>query len=188
MFVPSTYSPPTPAPLLILLHGAGQEAKEWTSARMQALLDTKGIVGIMPDSRLPTWDMIYDDYGIDVKFIDRAMEHVFTRCLIDPARIALAGFSDGATYALSLGITNANLTRTVLAFSPGFVKPAAKTGKPRIFISHGTNDPILPIDATSREIVAALREKNYPLRYEEFEGGHQVTPEIAMHAIDYFLN
>jgi len=34
------------------------------------------------------------------------------------------GFSDGASYALSVGITNGDLFTHVIAFSPGFVAPA----------------------------------------------------------------
>jgi phospholipase/carboxylesterase len=137
---------------------------------------------------MPTWDMIYTgDYGPDVRFLDKALALAFSRCRIDQKKIALGGFSDGATYALSLGITNANFFSTVLAFSPGFVKPAVKTGKPRIFIGHGTQDEILPIDMTSREIVAALKEKNYPVKFEEFDGNHTMTRDEVAHAIDWFL-
>jgi phospholipase/carboxylesterase len=152
------------------------------------LFDKDAIVVVIPDSRNPTWDMIYmGEYGPDVQFIDRALGLAFKRCRIDPDKVALGGFSDGATYALSLGITNANLFHTILAFSPGFVQPAVKTGKPRIFIGHGRQDEILPIDLTSREIVAALKEKNYPVKFEEFDGNHTMTREEVTHAIDYFM-
>lgn len=187
LYVPPTYMPSHPSPLLVLLHGAGQSAREFTESPLGEIFDKDAIVVVIPDSRQATWDMIRGDYGPDVRFIDRALALAFTRCRIDPRRVAVGGFSDGATYALSLGITNANLFQTVLAFSPGFVRPAVKTGKPRIFIGHGTNDEILPIDQTSREIVAALKEKNYALRYEEFEGGHRMTKEEVLHAIDWLM-
>jgi predicted esterase len=187
MYVPPTYSPDKASPLLILCHGAGHDSHEWTRTPLPELFNKDAIVAIMPDSRQMTWDMIYGDYGPDVRFIDEAMALAFRRCRIDPRRIALGGFSDGATYALSLGITNANLFSTILAFSPGFVRPAAKTGKPRIFIGHGTRDEVLPIELTSREIVAALEEKNYPVHFEEFDGPHTVTTEEAKHAIAWFM-
>ena len=187
IYVPPTYTPLQASPLLVLMHGAGQSSQEFTRSPLGELFDKDAIVVVIPDSRGPTWDMIYDDYGVDVEFIDRALKFAFTRCRIDPKRVALGGFSDGATYALSLGITNANLFKTVLAFSPGFVKPAAKTGKPRIFIGHGTRDQILPIDITSREIVAALKEKNYPVKFEEFDGPHTMTREEVRHAIDWLM-
>ena len=164
-----------------------KQAREFADAPLGELFDRDRIVVVIPDSRGATWDMIYGEYGPDVKFIDLALALAFSRCRIDSRLIALGGFSDGATYALSLGITNADLFRTVLAFSPGFVKPALKTGKPRIFIGHGTQDHILPIDATSREIVAALREKNYPVKYEEFEGPHTMTTTEVTHAIDWLM-
>ena len=69
--------------------------------------------------------------------LDRALEWTFSRYAIDQACMAVGGFSDGASYALSLGITNGDLFTHVLAFSPGFVAPAAQRGSPRIFVSHG---------------------------------------------------
>jgi phospholipase/carboxylesterase len=188
IYIPPTYDASRPSPLLVLLHGAGQSAKEFTRGPLSEIFDKDRIVVVIPDSRMPTWDMIYGgEYGPDVRFLDRALTLAFTKVRIDPKRIALGGFSDGATYALSLGITNANFFSSVLAFSPGFVKPAVKTGKPRIFIGHGTQDEILPIDMTSREIVAALREKNYPVKYEEFEGNHTMTRAEVEHAIDWMM-
>lgn len=188
IYVPKTYSPSRPSPLLVLLHGAGHDSSEWSKGPLADLFDESRVVVVMPDSRRTTWDMMYGDYGPDVRFIDRALALAFSECRIDPARTALAGFSDGGTYALSLGITNANLFTSLIAFSPGTVRPAAKTGKPRIYITHGTQDQILPIEETSREIVAALKEKNYPVTYEEFEGSHTVSRETARKALGWWLN
>lgn len=39
------------------------------------------------------------------------------------------------------------------AFSPGFMVPPVVVGKPRIFISHGTQDQALEIDSTSWRLV-----------------------------------
>jgi len=188
IYIPPTYTPLQASPLLVMLHGAGQSAQEFSrSPRLGSYFDKDAIVVIFPDSRGPTWDFVYGDYGPDVQFIDKALKYAFSQCNIDPKKIALGGFSDGASYALSLGITNANLFSTVLAFSPGFVKPAIKTGKPRIFIGHGTQDDILPIDVTSREIVAALKEKNYPVHFETFDGPHTVTPDEMRHAVEWMM-
>lgn len=40
---------------------------------------------------------------------------------IDPAHVAIGGFSDGASCALSLGLVNGDLFTHVMAFSPGLV-------------------------------------------------------------------
>ena len=52
-------------------------------------------------------------------------------------------------------------------------------GKPQFFISHGTADPILPIDQCSRVIVPALKRRGYDVTFREFEGRHEVPPDIA---------
>jgi len=100
--------------------------------------------------------------------------------------VALAGVSDGASYALSLGIANGDVFTHLIAFSPGFVSPPGQQGQPRVFISHGTADPILPIDACSRRIAPGLHQAGYDVTYLEFDGGHTVPPEIANEAWNWF--
>ena len=68
---------------------------------------------------------------------------------------------------------NGDLFPRVVAFSPGFVVEGTAHGKPRLFISHGTADPILPIDRCSRVIVPALRARGYDVTFREFDGGHE---------------
>jgi phospholipase/carboxylesterase len=142
---------------------------------------------LVPDSREQTWDVIRGGYGPDVTYIDRALEQTFSRYNIDQARIAIGGFSDGASYALSIGITNGDLFTHVVAFSPGFVAKASEHGSPALFISHGTHDRVLPIEACSRKIVPRMKRAGYRVRYSEFDGPHTVPAEIAREAIDWFL-
>ena len=87
----------------------------------------------------------------------------------------------------SLGITNGDLFAHVLAFSPGFMMPAGQRGSPRVFVSHGTCDEVLPIDRCSRRIVPQLERAGYDTRYREFEGGHTVPPEVAREAVGWFV-
>jgi LysM repeat protein len=74
-----------------------------------------------------------------------------------------------------------------MAFSPGFVAPAPAQGCPRVFVSHGTADTVLPIDQCSRRIVPRLRQASYDVTYQEFEGPHTVPPDIAQTAVAWFL-
>jgi predicted esterase len=121
-------------------------------------------------------------YGPDVAAIDGALESTFSRYAVDPARVAVGGYSDGASYALSLGIANGDLFTYVLGFSPGFMAPTAQVGSPRIFVSHGIRDDWLPIERCSRRIVPQLEHAGYDVTYREFEGGHVVPPEIGREA------
>ena len=75
-----------------------------------------------------------------------------------------------------------------MAFSPGFVPSGVeKTGTPRIFISHGTKDQILPIETCSRRLVPALKGEGYTVKFEEFDGPHDVPVEIAREAMEWLL-
>jgi phospholipase/carboxylesterase len=187
LYVPATYRAGRPAPLVLLLHGAGEDARDGL-ALLRAQADEAGLILLAPASRGPTWDLIIGRgrYGPDVAAIDRALEQTFSRYAVDPARVAAGGYSDGASYALSLGIMNGDLFTHVLAFSPGFMAPAERRGSPRIFVSHGTRDKWLPIDRCSRRIVAQLERDGYDVRYREFEGGHVVPSEIGREAVDWF--
>lgn len=166
-------------PLVIMLHGAGGNA-----AGALRLIETAvpGALLLATESHDSTWDVIRGAYGPDVAFLDAALEEVFSRYRVDPRRIALAGFSDGASYALSLAIGNGDLVTHVLAFSPGFAAPPQPVGRPDIFISHGIEDEVLPINVCSRRLVPRLREAGYTVRYREFPAGHIVPPEIAAEA------
>lgn len=186
LYVPAGYDRERPAPLAVMLHGAGGNASH--GLRLLAdVADTHGLLLLAPASRGGTWDVIGGQYGPDVALIDRALRETFARCAVDPARLAVGGFSDGGSYALSLGLTNGDLFTHVVALSPGFMAAAARQGRPRIFVSHGTRDETLPIAVCSRRLVPALRQAGYDVTYQEFEGPHTVPPRIAALAADWFL-
>ena len=149
---------------------------------MRAGLHT-GLVLMAPDARGSTWDAIGGMLSWDVAFIDRALTSAFSRVRVDPTRVRIIGFSDGATYSLTLGIINGDLFSRIVAFSPGFVVSRTATGKPKMFITHGTSDTVLPIDQTSRVIVPALRNAGYDVEYHEFDGGHAVPADLLPEAV-----
>jgi phospholipase/carboxylesterase len=173
-----------PLPLLVLLHGAGGSG-EGVLRRIGPAADAAGVAVLSPSSRDSSWDAIRDGFGRDVAFVGRALERVFETVSVDAERIAVGGFSDGATYALSLGLINGDLFRRVVAFSPGFVVEGVTHGRPAFFVSHGTADPILPIDRCSRPIVSALRTRGYDVTFREFDGGHEVPPAIARAGMEW---
>jgi phospholipase/carboxylesterase len=183
LYVPRDNGPKKPEPLLILLHGATQSARLFE--RIGPAADSAGVVILAPDSRGTTWDAIRGDFGPDIAFLDRAIMKAFDRAHIDECRVVVGGFSDGASYALSLGIRNAQLLRGVVAFSPGFVIPSDKPERLPVFIRHGTNDQILPIERTSRPLQSALRDGGFELDYEEFEGPHTVRPADARKSLEW---
>ena len=168
------------------LHGAGGDARSGL-APLLGLAEGAGLVLVAPESRGRTWDVLLGGYGPDVESLDRSLEQAFRRYAVDPARVLIEGFSDGASYALSVGLANSGLFGHVMALSPGFVSSDRDGGRPRVFVAHGTEDAVLPIGPTSRMIVPRLRRDGVAVRYEEFDGPHTVPPEVARQAMDWFL-
>lgn len=168
---------------MLSLHGAGSHGDAALPARLREWADTAGGLILAPDSRGRTWDVLLGGFDADVAFIDSALDMVFSRIRVDPGRVVISGFSDGASYALSVGLGNGDLFSHVMAFSPGFMAPDAEEGRPPIFVSHGTGDPVLNVEACSRALVPILEQVGYDVSYVEFPGGHEVPPEIIERAL-----
>ncbi|HEY7474967.1 MAG TPA: hypothetical protein VH679_08145 [Vicinamibacterales bacterium] len=173
-----------PVPLLVLLHGAGGSGDRMLR-RLSAVGDAAGVALLAPDSRGSTWDAIRGEFDEDVVFLNQALEKVFQTVAVDPARLAIGGFSDGASYAVSLGLVNGDLFPRVVAFSPGFFVDATAYGKPKFFVSHGTNDSILPINRCGRLVVQRLRSRLYDVVFREFNGEHEIPPDVATEGMSW---
>jgi len=186
LYAPVGYKAGEPMALLVLLHGAGGTSMSAQYALPHA--DALGFIVVAPDSRDErTWDSILGLWGPDLEFIGEAMKYAKSKCSVKDDHIGLAGFSDGASYALSMGIGNGDVFSRIMAMSPGVMQPAAVRGKPKIFISHGVNDQVMPIDITSRKFVPRLKNLGYDVTYREYEGRHQLPPPIAREAFEWFI-
>src|SRR5204863_8761758 len=120
--------------------------------------DEFGVLVVAPDSRDDrTWDGVLRNWGPDVEFIAAAVDRVTRMCSVDRQRITVAGFSDGASYALSLGLTYGDQFSRIVAMSPGVMQSMASRGKPKVFVSHGKAEAVMPIAVTSRTIVPRLK-------------------------------
>ncbi|TQM37043.1 alpha/beta hydrolase [Pseudonocardia cypriaca] len=182
LHVPAGIDVGTPARLVVSLHGAGGDARAGLGP-LVPLAETHRLLVLAPTSQDRTWDVIVGGWGPDVRRIDEALKDVFASYPLDPRRLAISGFSDGASYALSLGLANADLFTHILAFSPGFVVPARPARTPGVYVSHGRADDVLPIDRTTRRIVPRLRSAGIPVEVHEFDGGHTVPAGIAAEAV-----
>jgi phospholipase/carboxylesterase len=173
-----------PRPLLVFLHGAGGSAAR-SLAAVGEQAAAAGVLVLAPTSVATTWDLLAGGLGRDVAVLDAALEHVFAGHPV--GRVAVGGFSDGASYALAIGLANGDLADAVVAFSPGFLAPPVTVGRPRVWVAHGTADRVLPVDACGRRVVRALAREGYPVTYEEFDGGHVVRPGDVTTAVSWWL-
>ncbi len=127
LYVPEGYMPAEEAPMVLMLRGSKGDAQSGISPFLD-LADAAGLVLLAPESRDPRdWDFVFPGYyGPDVELIDRALIQTFDRLAVDTGRVAIEGFSDGASYAVSLGLANGDLFTHVIAFSPGIVDQVAQ--------------------------------------------------------------
>lgn len=113
----------------------------------------------------------------------RFIDEVIAAHGVDPQRIYLLGFSQGAIMSLSLVLTHPERLAGVAAMSgrilpevlPKMAPPDAMRGLPMLVV-HGSDDPILPVHhgRAARDILAALP---VALTYREYAMGHYVSEE-----------
>lgn len=188
LYVPTTYNPATPAPLLVLLHDGGTSAQFWEDAGVGQLLDDLGVVIMAPDSRHADWDLfLTNGYRDDPAFINIALAWLFQRCNINASRIALGGFGNGASESFGLGFANGNLFTHVIGFSPNVLYAPFLQGKPKVMISHGTSDSVFSFEYTKSNIVARLQDAQYSVDFVEYSAGHVLPSTITRQAIEWFL-
>ena len=172
--------------LIVALHGAGGTPAGAIEA-FRGAWDEPGLVLIAPASKGQTWSILRSEQDLDLESVNLALAEAYERCTIDRRRIAVGGFSDGATYALTLGVSNGDLFPAVIAFSPGGIVAGEQRGVPRFFVSHGTLDSVLPIARAGDAVVRKLRQAGYPVTYRRFrrrprgpaghlEGGRPLVP------------
>ena len=193
LYIPSDHA--EPLPLLILLHKAGGSASEWFSGSgsYAPYADRGRFIILAPESPGQSWGTGAKEWGYDYVAINRALEEAFARCAIDRSRLAIGGFSDGASYALSLGLANGDVFRYIIAFSPGFIVRSQARGRsgptgveiPLVYIAHGQSDNVLPIASTSRIFVSSLRKNGYTVEFLEFSGGHHLSRQVADQAMSW---
>ncbi len=184
LYVPKGYRSGVPTPLVVMFHGAGSSGLNCQYAF--PIADEYGFLILAPDSRSElTWDLVLGSYGPDVEFLETAFGQTLRRCSIDRRRMAIAGHSDGASYALSFGIGVGDIFGHLIALSPGVMTPVAAKGKPKIFIAHGVNDQTMPIDDTSRKFVPRLKNLGYDVTYREYDGGHGAPAPLVHDAFEW---
>jgi len=162
---------------VLLLHDAGGDAEAFITPFI-AEADQSGHVLLAVDSRKQSWDFVGGSFGPDIAFIDNALVDTFSRYRIDATRVAIGGFSDGATMSLAVGLSNGDLFSDVVAWTPGALIDTKHRGEPGVFISHGSLDAIFPVGPNARAIVNSLRKQGYDVEYREFVGAHVLPPEI----------
>lgn len=186
LIVPAGLQATQPVALLVMFHGAGGSADKVLPFLIEHA-EQRNFLLLLPQSQFPTWDLVIGGNGPDLERLEKALNEVASRFTIDPSHLGFAGFSDGGSYALSVGLTNGDVASHVMVFSGGFMSVFQQNGTPRIFIAHGLADEQLPIETSARPHVAKLQAAAYEVTAVEFKGPHQIEPPVVALAMDFFL-
>jgi len=108
LFVPGGLDEHTPVPLFVMFHGAGGFPEKVLPFIEEHAERDKFLI-LAPHSMYPTWDIVVGGSGPDLERLQEALTEVTSRYRIDRDHLAFAGFSDGASYALSIGVTNGDI-------------------------------------------------------------------------------
>ena len=186
LFVPPGMDFSKPAPLIVALHGAQGAAFDGLKWFKAAATASKFLV-VAPPSRGESWTVDAGPVGADEAFIDLTLDWVCSRFPIDPLHLAVAGFSDGGTYALSTGMQNGDFFSDIIAFSPLNVVAPNAIGKPRIFMAGGRADQMVSL-ATVERMKNQLQGLGYDVMFDIHPKSHEVTDQSVKAAVTRFLS
>src|SRR5450432_2348899 len=102
---------------------------------------------------------------------------------IEAARIVLAGFSQGGAIALQAGLRHRERLGAIVALSTylpledSLDREAAAANKATpIFMAHGTQDPVVPLQLAEKS-AEALRTRGYGVQWHTYPMPHSVSAE-----------
>ena len=147
VYVPETYDPATPHPVVVALHGGSGNGRAFLWSWVCAAR-TRGAIVIAPSSVGQTWAIQGRDS--DSPHLAQILRFVQQRWTIDPTRILLTGMSDGGTFTYTSGLATGSpfthLAPVAAAFHPMLVAMAdteRMRGLP-LHIIHGDRDWMFP--------------------------------------------
>lgn len=193
---PEGYDSRETYPVVILLHGFG--ANMGDLAGLCPTLDADGYVYVCPNAPTPVevgfgsigyaWTPIGDqrtpaDVERAADMLDTLFREVTETYRVPEGGAVLGGFSQGGMMTYMSGLANPALFRGIVALSSSVREPEmlrkrlpAERGQP-IFISHGTRDPMIPIEE-GRKSLEFLTSEGYSPEYHEYVMGHEINQDV----------
>ena len=190
-YLPTDYDPSQKYPLVIQIHGGGQDGMRWADiTEWHAVAEREKFIVIYPNSLHPgRWDC--DDQ--DVNYLCKLIEHMEKNYSIDPQRIYMQGMSNGDMMTLSFTMKHPELIAAA-GYTSG---PCAKEGidgeKPvgdlPIMQERGELDLNWMLTPETEDVYHnryTLNDENREL-WEAVNGTEDVLPALAICGKDNFL-
>ncbi|MBW2292058.1 MAG: hypothetical protein JRG94_07065 [Deltaproteobacteria bacterium] len=193
LLTPSKIDPERRYPLFTVLHGAGRQDEMLVKACRDEP-DRRDAFFLVPRSVEPTWDLIVGGERPDLDFLEYAYDLIYRRYPIDPERQVLIGYSDGASYALSIALSNPQIFEAALCWAAGFVMPdgqavSSEDRKPEIYLEYGTHDELFPFEQIALPMKENLTRAGYRVKFSVDDGGrHWPSGTFQPEALDWYFN
>ncbi|QDU22337.1 extracellular catalytic domain type 1 short-chain-length polyhydroxyalkanoate depolymerase [Urbifossiella limnaea] len=156
--VPKGLDAKTPAPVVVVFHGAGMTARIMRAVTgLDAVADKHRFVVAYPDGTglIPTWNSGGIPFVVnktdDVVFARDLLDDLKAVAAVDPKRVYAAGFSNGGMMTYKLANEQADAFAAVCAVggTMTYEEPAPKRPVPVLHF-HGTDDAFVPMTGTPR--------------------------------------
>lgn len=182
-------------PVIILLHGYNSNEQDlfalWADLPENFLV----ISARAPNAIFPNGYAWYDLGGdgnpeahddqrkSSADLIRKFIKQIMVTYHANPARVYLAGFSQGAIMSYEVGLTTAGVYG--IAVLSGMMTPSLlntympSTGnRPKIFIAHGTKDNRIPFES-GKQSADYLKDKGLDPQFHEYPGmGHTINQNV----------
>lgn len=150
LFVPASVD--RAAPLVLMLHDAGGTAQTIAQAtQFDRRAATDGFSVAYPESLSGTWNGGFccgsaPAQGVDdVGFLERLLDELSVHPRIDPARVYVAGVSNGAVMAYRLACERAERIAGIASVAGAMTFEACRPAEAvSVLEIHGTADPVVP--------------------------------------------
>jgi phospholipase/carboxylesterase len=184
--------------LMLVMHGLGDsiDGYRWIQEAMQVPWLNYMLVNA-PDPYYGgfAWYDLYSNAGVG---IERSRKLLFS--LVEdlgkrghkPSDIVVSGFSQGCLMSMELALHCPERFAAIVGIS-GYVHEPEKTElspvakEQRILMTHGTQDPLIPIDAVRKQ-VAVLQKRGLQIEWREFVKAHTIAGETELKVIREFLS
>lgn len=197
LLTPDEIDPDRRYPMFTILHGAGRQ-DEALAKGYKNEPDERQAFFLIPRSVEPTWDLIASDGRPDLDFLEYAYDLIYRRFPIDPLQQVLVGYSDGASYAMSVGLSNSTMFSALIGWAAGFIvldpptaeqfQVAIPEPRPRIYLEYGTHDELFDYHSVAIPTRDRLQQAGFDVTFSTDEGGrHWPSGTFHTEALDWYF-
>lgn len=197
-------------PLLVGLHGNGGNGESLMRGFTSSIKKAPLIVAV-PQGAYANFSYLrgsHFSWGIEkrslwkegdlvsVESIQTAVNEVKRRHKV--SEVYLLGFSQGAAFAFMTALKDPLSYAGVISIGGLFPemgkeysiisdREVEKAKSLRVFLAQGTRDDRIPAGTVSG-IAGMLRNKGYEVEFNEYEGGHEITPDLMKKVVAWIRN